>query len=130
MVRRMLVLGSVLALATAAAASAASSGLYRGTTSQAGRMISVQVSNGKVVKVNYDLMYGSCGGFTGQDKVALAIKNNKFSGTAHPNAETVDKLSGTFNGNNLTGTVSSTVKTGGTHGSTCKSGKVKFTAKL
>lgn len=128
MVRRIFVLGAVLAVAVAAGASAASSGLYTGKTSQELK-ISVKVSKGKVVKVDYTASYGSCGELTGTDKVKIAIKSNKFSATVHPNSETVDKLSGTFKGENISGTLSSAVTTGGIHPTTCKSGKVTFKAK-
>jgi hypothetical protein len=127
-VRRTLVLGAVLAIALAAAASAASAGLYTGKTSQK-LAISVKVSGGKVTKVDYAAEYGSCDEFTGADKVKIAIKGNKFSATVHPNSETVDKLSGTFKGSKLSGSLSSVVTTGGIHPQTCKSGKVTFTAK-
>ncbi|MDQ6806727.1 MAG: hypothetical protein M3065_17590 [Actinomycetota bacterium] len=129
MLRRTLVAGSVVALATAAGASAASPGLYMGKTSQK-QTISVQVTGGKVVKVVYFAKYGACGDFSGQDKVAITIKNNKFSATVHPNSETVDQVSGTFKGKAVSGTLSSTVITGGLHGSVCHSGKLKFSAKL
>ncbi|MDQ6778058.1 MAG: hypothetical protein M3071_18015 [Actinomycetota bacterium] len=130
MVRRMVVLGSVLAVATAAAASAATSGVYTGTTSQ-GLAISLKVNSGKVVNVNYIAKYGSCGEFTGnKGKVALAITNNKFSGTAHLNSETVIKLAGSFFlGNSVKGTLSATLTTGGIHPMTCKTGTLTFTAK-
>ena len=129
MLRRIVVLGSVLAVALAAVASAASSGLYKGKTNQK-LQISVKVSDGKVVKVDYVAGYGSCGEFIGTDKVKIAIKGNKFSATVHPNSETVDKLSGRFKGQKVTGTLQSTVTTGGIHPTTCRSGKVTFSAKL
>lgn len=52
MVRTLFVLGVVLAVAIAAGASAASSGLYTGPTSQKLK-VTVEVSKGKVVKVDY-----------------------------------------------------------------------------
>jgi hypothetical protein len=128
-VRRMFVLGVVLAVAIAAGASAASSGVYTGKTSQKLK-ITVKVSKGKVVKVAYVAKYGSCGEFTGVDRAQLAIRSNKFSATVHPNSATVDKLTGRFKGKNLSGTLSSKVTTGGIHPTACRSGKVKFSAKL
>lgn len=129
MVRRIFVLGAVLAVAIAAGASAASSGLYSGKTSQKLK-ITVKVSKGKVVKVDYVAKYGSCGEFTGVDNVQIQIKSNKFSATVHPNSETVDKLSGSFKGKNVRGTLSSLVTTGGIQPSMCRSGKLTFSAKL
>lgn len=129
MVRRIFVLGAVLAVAIAASALAASSGLYSGKTSQKLK-ITVKVSKGKVVKVDYVAKYGSCGEFTGVDNVQIQIKSNKFSATVHPNSETVDKLSGSFKGKNVRGTLSSLVTTGGIHPSMCRSGKLTFSAKL
>ncbi len=128
MLRRIVVLGAALAVAVAAVASAASSGLYTGKTSQKLK-ISVKVTNGKVVKVGYVASYGSCGEFIGTDKVKIAIKSNKFSATVHPNSETVDKISGSFKGQKVSGTLTSTVTTGGIHPTTCHSGKVTFSAK-
>jgi hypothetical protein len=122
------VLGVSLAVAVAAVASAASSGLYTGKTSQRLK-ITVKVTGGKVVKVDYSATYGSCGELINTDKVKIAIKSNKFSATVHPNSETVDKLSGNFKGQNLSGTVNSTVTTGGIHPMTCHSGKVTFSGK-
>jgi hypothetical protein len=127
--RRIVVLGAVMAVALAAVASAASSGTYTGKTSQQLK-ITVKVSKAKVVKVGYTAKYGSCGEFIGTDNVKIAIKNNKFSATVHPNSETVDKLSGTFNGQKVSGSLTSTVTTGGIHPTTCHSGKVTFSAKL
>ena len=129
MLRRIVVLGAALAVAMAAVASAASSGLYTGKTSQKLK-ITVKVSNGHVVKVGYVAQYGSCGELEGSDKVKIAIKGNKFSATVHPNSETVDKLSGTFTGHKVSGALNSTVTTGGIHPMTCRSGKVTFGAKL
>jgi hypothetical protein len=128
-VRRIFVLGAVLAVAIAAGASAASSGLYTGKTSQKLK-ITVEVSKGKVVSVDYIAKYGSCGEFNGVDIVHAAIIRNKFSATGHPDAEVTDKLSGSFKGKNVSGTLSSLVSTGGLHPVTCKSGKVRFSAKL
>jgi phosphate-selective porin len=108
--RRIVVLGVALAVALAAAASAASAGLYTGKTSQK-LQISVKVSGGKVVKVSY-------------------TASNKFSATVHPDSETVDKLSGGFKGQRVTGTLDSTVTEGGIHTTTCHSGKLTFSAKL
>jgi hypothetical protein len=119
----------VLAVGIATAASAASSGLYTGQTSQKLK-VTVKVSQGKVVKVGYVARYGSCGQPMGADKVKIQIKNNKFSATVHPNSETVDKISGSFNGTKVSGTIHSTVTLGGIHPTTCKSGKLKFSAKL
>jgi hypothetical protein len=127
--RRIVVLGAALTVAMAAVASAASSGLYAGNTSQKLK-IKVKVSNGHVQKVTYVAKYGSCGEFDGTDNVKIAIKDNKFSATVHPNSETVDKLSGTFTGAKLNGSLTSTVTTGGIHTITCHSGKVTFGAKL
>jgi hypothetical protein len=127
--RRIVVLGSALAVVFAAVASAAASGVYNGKTSQK-LQISVKVSGGKVVKVGYVARYGSCGEFTGADKVKIAIKSNKFSATVHPNSETVDKLSGSFKGQKVAGTLTSTVTEGGIHSTTCHSGKLSFSAKL
>jgi hypothetical protein len=119
----------VLAVAIAAAASAAAAGLYTGQTSQKLK-ISVKVANGKVVGVDYTAKYGSsCGELIGTDKVKIAITNNRFSATVHPNSETVDKLGGTFKRNHVTGTLNSTVTTGGIHPMKCHSGKVTFSAK-
>ena len=128
MLRRIVVLGAALAVAVAAVASAASSGLYTGITSQQLK-ISVKVTKGKVVKVGYVASYGSCGEFIGTDKVKIAIKRNRFSATVHPNSETVDKISGSFKGQKVSGTLNSTVTTGGIHPTTCHSGKVTFSAK-
>jgi hypothetical protein len=128
MVRRTFVLGAVLAVALAAIASAASPGLYTGKTSQH-LTITVKVSGAKVVKVGYSARYSSCGELIGTDKVKIAINSNKFSATVHPNSETVDKLSGTFKGSSVSGTLNSVVTTGGIHPETCKSGKVTFSAK-
>jgi hypothetical protein len=89
----------------------------------------VKVSKGNVVEVDYVAKYGPSGEFSGVDKVHIAIKRDKFSATVHPNSETVDKLSGSFKGKNVSGTLSSSVTTGGIHPTTCKSGKVKFSAK-
>jgi hypothetical protein len=125
----MFVLGAALAVALAGSASAASSGLYTGKTSQKLK-ITIKVSKAKVVAVHYIAKYGSCGEFQGVDTAHIAIKANKFSATVHPNSETVDKLSGRFKGANLSGTLDSTVTTGGIHPTTCLSGKVKFSAKL
>jgi hypothetical protein len=127
--RRIVVLGAALAVALAAAASAASPGLYTGKTSQKLK-ISVKVSGAKVVKVGYVAKYGSCGEFTGADNVKIAIKSNKFSATVHPNSETVDKVSGSFKGQKVTGSLVSTVTEGGIHTTTCHSGKLTFSAKL
>lgn len=129
MLRRIVVLGAALAVAMAAVASAASSGLYTGKTSQKLK-ITVKVSGGKLVKVDYAAVYGSCNELLGTDKVKIAIKSNKFSATVHPNSETVDKLSGTFKGQKVSGTLTSTVTTGGIHPMTCHSGKLTFSAKL
>jgi hypothetical protein len=128
-VHRITVLGAVLAVGIAAAASAASSRVYTGQTSQKLK-ITVKVSKGKVVRVDYVAKYGSCGELSGADKVKIAIKGNTFSATVHPNSETVDKLSGSFKGKKLSGTLSSSVTLGGIHASKCKSGKLKFSAKL
>ena len=128
MVRRIFVLGAVLAVAIAAGASAAASGRYAGKTTQKLK-VTVEVSKGKVVKVAYVAKYGSCGEFSGVDKAHIAIRHNKFRATVHPNSETVDKLSGSFEGKSVSGTISSSVITGGIHPTTCKSGKVKFSAK-
>jgi hypothetical protein len=73
------------------------------------------VSKGKVVKVEYVARYGSCAEFTGVDNVHIAIMRNKFGATAHPNSETADKLSGSFKGKNVSGTLGSSVTTGGLH---------------
>jgi hypothetical protein len=126
--RRTLVLGAVLAVALGAVASAASPGQYTGKTSQH-LPITVKVSGGKVVKVAYTASYGSCGELSGSDKVKIAIKSSKFSATVHPNSETVDKLSGKFKGTSVSGSLTSVVTTGGIHPTTCKSGKVTFSAK-
>jgi hypothetical protein len=126
--RRVFVLTVGIALVMAAVASAAVSGLYSGTTSQ-GLKITVKVSNSKVVKVAYTAKYGACGEFTGSDKVAIGIRRGAFSATVHPNSETVDKLAGSFKGEKVTGTISSTVTTGGIQTKTCKSGRVAFTAR-
>jgi hypothetical protein len=127
--RRIGILGAVLAVTMAAVASAASSGLYTGKTSQKLK-ISVKVSKGHVVKVSYVADYGSCGAFDGSDGVKIAIKGNKFNATVHPNSETVDKLSGTFTDHRVSGALNSTVTTGGIHPTTCHSGRVTFNAKL
>jgi hypothetical protein len=127
-VRRIFALGAGLAVAIVAGASAAASGPYAGNTSQK-LNITVKVSKGNVVEVDYVAKYGPCGEFSGVDKVHIAIKRDKFSATVHPNSETVDKLSGSFKGKNVSGTLSSSVTTGGIHPTTCKSGKVKFSAK-
>jgi hypothetical protein len=127
--RRIGVLGAVLAVTMAGIASAAPSGLYTGKTSQALK-ISVKVSKGHVRKVSYVAEYGSCGEFDGSDTVKIAIKGNKFNATVHPNSETVDKLSGTFTDQRVSGTLTSTVTTGGIHPTTCHSGRVTFNAKL
>ena len=74
--------------------------------------------------------YGSCGKFDGSDTVKMAIKGNKFNATVHPNSETVDKLSGTFTDQRVSGALTSTVTTGGIHPTTCHSGRVTFNAKL
>lgn len=129
MLRRIVVLGAALAVALAAVASAASSGLYTGKTRQQLK-ITVKVSKGKVVKVGYTARYGSCGELIGADNVKIAIKDNKFGATVHPNSETVDKLSGTFKGQKVSGALTSTVTTGGIHPMTCHSGKLTFSAKL
>lgn len=129
MLRRIGVLGAVLAVTMAAIASAAPSGLYTGKTSQK-LEISVKVSNGHVRKVSYVAEYGSCGEFDGSDTVNIAIKGNKFNATVHPNSETVDKLSGTFTDQRVSGALTSTVTTGGIHPMTCHSGRVTFNAKL
>lgn len=128
MARRTLVLAAALAIAIAATASAAASGLYTGKTGQSLK-ITLKVSKGKVVKVNYIAKYGSCGKFIGADKVSIAIKDDKFKATVHPNSETVDKLSGTFKGQKVTGTLNSTVTTGGIHPQVCRSATVTFSAK-
>ncbi len=129
MVRRILVVGTMLAIVIAVSASAASSGLYSGETSQKLK-ITVKVSRGKVVRFDYIARYGSCGEFTGADKLNVAIKRSKFSVIVHPNSETSDKLNGRFNGKNLKGTLTSSVTTGGIHPTTCTSGNVRFSAKL
>jgi hypothetical protein len=128
-VRKILVVGAVMVVAIAAGASAASSGLYTGKTSQKLK-ITLTVSKGKLVKFDYAARYGSCGELTGADNPRIAIKHQKFSATVHPNSETTDRLSGTFVGTNVTGILNSSVTTGGIHPTTCKSGKVKFSAKL
>jgi hypothetical protein len=128
-VRRILALGTVLAVATATGALAASSGLYTGKTSQK-LSITVKVSKGKVVKVDYFARFGSCGELSAVDKVKIAIKGGKFSATVHPNSEAVDKLTGRFKGQAVSGTLSSVVMLGGIHPSTCRTGKVTFSAKL
>lgn len=127
--RRVFVIGAVLSVAIAAGASAASSGLYTGKTKQ-NLAISVKVSNGKVVKVTYTVKYGSCGTFSDSDKAPIAITNNTFSATEHPNSETVDKLSGSFNGKSVSGSLSSALSLGGIHPRTCRSGRVKFSGRL
>jgi hypothetical protein len=66
--------------------------------------------------------------FLGEDAVHIPIKANKFSATVHPNSKTVDKLSGSFKGASLSGTLFSSTTTGGIHPTTCISGKVKFSA--
>jgi hypothetical protein len=104
-------------------------GCLHGKTSQQ-LTITLKVSKGKVVKVTYAAKYGSCGEFTGVDKVQIAIKNNKFSATVHPNSETIDKLRGSFKRKKVSGTLSSSLMFGGIHPSTCKSGKLKFSGKL
>lgn len=129
MLRRIGALAAVLAVTMAAVASAASSGLYTGKTSQKLR-IAVKVSKGHVVKVTYVAEYGSCGEFDGSDVAKIPINGNKFNATVHPNSETVDKLSGTFAHQRVSGSLTSTVTTGGIHPTTCHSGKVKFNAKL
>lgn len=113
----------------AAVASAAPSELYTGKTSQK-LNIAVKVSKGHVVKVSYVAEYGSCGKFDGSDTVKIAIKGNKFNATVHPNSESVDKLSGTFTGQRVSGALNSTVTTGGIHPMTCHSGRVTFNARL
>ena len=125
--RRIVVLGAALAVAMAAVASAASSGLYTGRTSQKLK-ITVKVSGGKVVKVDYAAVYSSCNELINTDKVKIAIRSNKFSATVHPNSETIDKLSGAFKGQKVSGAITSTVTTGGIHPMTCRSGKVTFSA--
>jgi hypothetical protein len=127
--RRIGLLGAVLAVTMTAIASAAPSGLYTGKTSQELK-ISVKVSKGHVRKVSYVAEYGSCGEFDGSDTVKIAIKGNKFNATVHPNSETVDKLSGSFTDQRISGALTSTVTTGGIHPTTCHSGKVTFNAKL
>lgn len=127
--RRVFVLGILLAVAIAAGAVAASSGVYTGKTSQKLK-ITVKVSKGNVSRVTYFAKYGSCGEFSGIDNMKIAIKNNKFSKTVHPNSEVVDKLSGSFKGKNVSGTLSSVLSLGGIHPSTCRTGKLKFSAKL
>lgn len=129
MLRRIVVLGAALSMAMATVASAASSGVYVGNTSQKLK-IRVKVSNGHVQKVTYVAQYGSCGEFDGADNVKIVIKDNKFNATVHPNSETVDRLSGTFTGQKLSGSLISTVTTGGIHPMTCHSGKVTFGARL
>lgn len=128
MLRKTFVLGVVLALAIAVGASAASSGLYTGKTSQQLK-ITLKVSGGKVVNVTYTAKYGSCGQFSEVDKAPMSIQGNKFRKTVRPNSEVVDKLSGTFNGKNVTGKLSSTLMTGGIHPTTCRSGSLTFSAK-
>jgi hypothetical protein len=127
--RRIFVLGAALAVVFAADASAASSGTYTGTTSQK-QKVTLKVSGGKVVRFAYSATYGACGDASGVDKVKIVIKKNKFSATVHPNSEVVDKLSGTFKGNKVTGTITSSLAEGGIHPKTCKTGKLKFSAKL
>ncbi len=129
MLRRIGLLGAALAVTMTAIASAAPSGLYTGKTSQELK-ISVKVSKGHVRKVSYVAEYGSCGEFDGSDTVKIAIKGNKFNATVHPNSETVDKLSGTFTDQRVSGALTSTVTTGGIHPTTCHSGRVTFNAKL
>ena len=121
-------LGAVLTVAVAAGSSAASPGLYTGKTSQKLK-ITVKVSNGKIAKLAYVIKYGSCGEFSGAD-THISIERNKFSATIHPNSEVTDKLSGTFRGRAVSGTLSSSLALGGIHPSTCRSGKGTFSAKL
>lgn len=129
MLRKIGVLGAALVVTMAAVASAAPSGLYTGKTSQK-LNIAVKVSKGHVVKVSYVAEYASCGEFDGSDTVKIAIKGNKFNATVHPNSESVDKLSGTFTRQRVSGALNSTVTTGGIHPMTCHSGRVTFNAKL
>jgi hypothetical protein len=129
MVRRILTLGTVLAVAITAMAAGAPSGLYTGKTSQRLK-ITVKVSKGKVSYVFYTAKYGKCGMTSASDNVQIRLRHNRFGATAHPNAETVDKISGRFRGKNLSGTLSSTISTGGIHPITCKSGRLTFSARL
>jgi hypothetical protein len=129
MVRRILTLGTVLAVAITAMAAGAPSGLYTGKTSQRLK-ITVKVSRGNVTKVFYTAKYGKCGTLSALDNVQIRLRHNKFNTTVRPNSETVDKVSGRFRGKNLSGTLSSSVRTGGIHPTTCRSGKLTFSARL
>jgi hypothetical protein len=142
MIRR-IALGAGVALACmASAAWAANAGVYAGTTSQSLGSIALTVKGAAVTRIRFVAGDGVGKGCTAAGVVQpeypvkfnaqLQIKGGKFSGKASPRSEEVFKIAGKFTGKTISGWFTDSIPIGQDTGKgyTCRSGTVKFTAKL
>jgi hypothetical protein len=144
MLRRILT-GTVIATVVAGVggvAWAATAGTYSGNTSQKQGSIALTVKSGVVTRVKFVDGNGVGSGcqaagagnvlpqFPVTFKAHFKITRGKFSGKASPRSEEVFKISGTFKGQKVSGSFTDSIPIAQetTHGFTCRSGTVKYTA--
>jgi hypothetical protein len=125
--RRIVGLAVVIAIATTGVALADGVATYHGTTNQK-LPISVGLKGFKVVKLSFTAKYGSCGTLSTSGGVSLQIKGSGFTGTVKPTPSSKVTITGTFgNGKTLHGSLHAVVSKGAT---TCSSGRITYRAAL
>lgn len=144
---RKILIGTVVAivmLGVGGVAWAATAGTYSGKTSQKLGSIALTVKGGVVTRVKFVDGTGVGSGcqaagagtvlpqFPVTFNAHFKITGGKFSGKASPRSEEVFKISGTFKGHKASGSFTDSIPIAQetSHGFTCRSGTVKYTATL